>query len=66
MYQDVNVVDVNSDSEPNLEKKNKNKNSKADIEHFFTPIKHIKGDKQGRHLCKTCAYVINCVSASLL
>ena len=46
MYQDVNVIDIHSDS-PDPEKKNKNKNATADIDHFFGPIKYYKWDKRG-------------------
>jgi hypothetical protein len=53
MYEDVVVLDIDSDS-TDPENKNK-KNPKADIEHFFEPAKHVKGDKKGRRLCKTCA-----------
>jgi hypothetical protein len=57
MYQDVVVLDIDSDlTDP--ENKNKNKNPKADIDHFFEPAKHVKGDKKGRRLCKTCLYEI--------
>jgi hypothetical protein len=56
MYQDVIVLDIDSDStDPENNNKNKNKNPKADTKHFFEPAKHIKGDKKGRRLCKTCA-----------
>jgi hypothetical protein len=59
MYQDVIVLDIDSDSaDPENKNKNKNKNPTADIEHFFKPAKHVKGDKKGRRLCKTCSYVI--------
>lgn len=54
MYRDVVVLDIDSDS-TDPENKNKNKNPTADIEHFFTPTKHVKGDKKGRRQCKTCA-----------
>ncbi|KAI0296900.1 hypothetical protein BC826DRAFT_967926 [Russula brevipes] len=53
MYEDVVVLDIDSDS---TDPENKNKrNPKADIEHFFEPAKLVKGDKKGRQLCKTCA-----------
>jgi hypothetical protein len=53
MYRDVNVMDISSDStDPELKKKNKN--AKADIDHFFEPVKHVKGDKRGRRRCKSC------------
>ena len=55
MYQDVIVLEIDSDStDPKNKNKNKNKNPKADIEHFFEPAKHVKGDKKGWQLCKTC------------
>jgi hypothetical protein len=53
MYQDVNVMEIDSDS-TDPEKKNKNKNAKADINHFFELVKHIKGDKRGWRRCKSC------------
>lgn len=55
MYRDVSVMDIDSDSEsPDPAKKNKNKNPKADIDHFFEPIKRLNGDKCGRRRCKSC------------
>ena len=55
MYQDVVVLDINFNS-TDPESKNKNKeNPKANIQCFFEPAKHIKGDKKGQRLCKTYA-----------
>jgi hypothetical protein len=55
MYRDVNVIDIDDDSDsPDPEKKNKNRNATADIDHFFEPVKHFKGDKRGRRQCKSC------------
>jgi hypothetical protein len=53
MYRDVNIMDIDSDS-TDPETKKKNKNAKADIDHFFGPVKHVKGDKCGRRRCKSC------------
>lgn len=56
MYRDVEVMEIDSDS-PDADMKSKNKNAKADINHFFEPVKHFKGDRRGRRQCKSCMSV---------
>lgn len=47
MYCDVNIMEIDSNSESQADpaKKNKNKDPMADIDHFFNPVKHLNGDK---------------------
>jgi hypothetical protein len=61
MYKDVNVMEISSDDQSNSQPKNK-RNPTTDIEQFFEPAKHVKGDKRGRCQCKACMYVINSLS----
>ena len=56
MYKDVNVMEIGSDDQSNPQPKNK-KNPTTDIEQFFKPAKHVKGDKRGWRQCKACTYV---------
>lgn len=58
MYKDVNIMEISSDDQSDSQPKNK-RNPTADIEQFFEPARHVKGDKRGRRRCKACAYVIN-------
>ena len=46
MYKDVNIMEISSDDQSNSQPKNK-RNPTADIEQFFEPARHVKGDKQG-------------------
>lgn len=52
MYWDADVMEIDSDS-PDTGKIN-NKNATAGIDHFFDPVKHVKGDKCGWCRCISC------------
>ena len=54
MYKDVNVMDINSESDSEPKKK---KDPTADIHEFWTKAPHIKGDKKGQCICKLCQSV---------
>ena len=58
MYKDVNIMEISSDDQSDSRPKNK-RNPTADIEQFFEPARHVKGDKRGQHQCKACTYVTN-------
>lgn len=51
MYKDVNVMDIDSESDSEPKKK---KDRTADINEFWTKAPDIKGDKKGRRICKLC------------
>jgi hypothetical protein len=53
MYNDVNVIDIDSDTPSDTMKKNR-KNPTADLDQFFEAVRHMKGDKRGRRRCKLC------------
>jgi hypothetical protein len=54
MYKDVHVMEITSGDESDDKPKNK-RNPTADIDKFFEPTKHIKGEKRGRRQCRACA-----------
>ena len=58
MYKDVDVLEIDSNV-PSGSEKQKKKNPTADIDHFFKASVRIKGDKRGRRLCVSCAYVVD-------
>jgi hypothetical protein len=60
MYKDVNIMEISSDDQS--DSRPKKRNPTADIEQFFEPSTHVKGDRRGRRRCKACAYVINGLS----
>jgi hypothetical protein len=55
MYNDVNVMEIDTDTPSETEKTKNKKNHMADLEQFFEPARHMKGDKRGRRRCKICA-----------
>jgi hypothetical protein len=57
MYQDVEVMSIDSDASSGPGKKIK-KNATADLDKFFKPAGHLPGDKQGWRRCILCRCII--------
>ena len=56
MYKDVNVIDIDSDTQSDRDSMKKNKkNPTADLDQFFKAAQHMKGEKCGWRQCKLCA-----------
>ena len=53
MHEDVQVIDIESDTE-DTGRRNKS-NPTADIDEFWEKVPHKKGDNKGHRKCLTCA-----------
>ena len=52
MHEDVQVIDIESDTE-DTGRRNKS-NPTADIDEFWEKVPHKKGDNKGHRKCLTC------------
>ncbi|KAI9452818.1 hypothetical protein F5148DRAFT_1152108 [Russula earlei] len=55
MYNDVNIMGIDSNTPTETDTSKNKKNQKADLEQFFDLVRHMKGDKCGQRQCKICA-----------
>jgi hypothetical protein len=55
MHEDVQVIDIESDTE-DTDRRNKS-NPTADIDEFWEKVPHKKGDNKGRRKLLTCVFV---------
>ena len=55
MYNNVNVMEIDSDSSSETKKLKNKKNQTADLDRFFEQVRHMKGDKRVQRQCKIFA-----------
>ncbi|KAI9432041.1 hypothetical protein F5148DRAFT_1155043, partial [Russula earlei] len=59
MYNNVNIMGIDSDTPTETNTSKNKKNQKADLDQFFKPVRYMKGDKSGDGCNKTDALLVN-------